>query len=299
MPPEGEIEGETRIATTVLGGHEFRGAVEHRDPEAPQLTPPPEGVPEKFWDGEKGALRQDALLKAYGDLEKKIGAPKEEAEEKPEGEPEEKPEGEAEEKPEGETEEKPEGDEDKSGEGDDAPLATAVEAAKAAYAETGELSEDVRKPLIDLGISNEQIDLYLTGVKATEQALQLAAHEAAGSADDLAAAMAWAGSEASGWTDKKRIAFNAQMGDPETIKLAVPGLMAEFRKANPTEGSLLNINGGVSRGDVYGHMDEFTQDLAEADRLRDPVKRRAAIAKLRASRKAGTIKSQGKKSPLF
>lgn len=34
----------------------------------------PEGVPEKFWDPEAGALRTDALLKSYLELERKLGS---------------------------------------------------------------------------------------------------------------------------------------------------------------------------------------------------------------------------------
>jgi hypothetical protein len=34
----------------------------------------PEEVPEKFWDAERGALRVDALLKSYRELEKKLSA---------------------------------------------------------------------------------------------------------------------------------------------------------------------------------------------------------------------------------
>ena len=41
-------------------------------PVAPQ-PPPPEGVPEKFWDAETGTLRSDALLKSYLELERRMG----------------------------------------------------------------------------------------------------------------------------------------------------------------------------------------------------------------------------------
>jgi hypothetical protein len=43
-------------------------------PEAPQLAERPEDVPEKFWDAERGALRVDALLKSYLELERKLSA---------------------------------------------------------------------------------------------------------------------------------------------------------------------------------------------------------------------------------
>jgi hypothetical protein len=34
----------------------------------------PAGVPEKFWDREAGAIRTDALLKSYVELERKLGS---------------------------------------------------------------------------------------------------------------------------------------------------------------------------------------------------------------------------------
>jgi hypothetical protein len=68
--------------------------------------------------------------------------------------------------------------------------------------------------------------------------------------------------------------------------------MAAFRAANPGEGRLTNRTTGHSTGDVYTHMDEFTQDLDRADQQRDKVARRKAIDKLRRSREAGTVKSE-------
>lgn len=291
------------VVETALGGKEFRGSVEHREPGAPELKPAPEGVPEKFWDPIEGKLLTDNLIKSYSELEKKIGAPKEAAEEGSEEGAEGSQEGSEEGSEEGSDKEPKEGeegedkDEDEGSDAVDAPLAEAIGAARDAYAETGELSAEAREPLHKAGITDEQIDFYIAGVKATEAALHSAAATAAGSEEDLRAAMVWAATEASGWTDKQRIAFNAQMGDVDTIKLAVPGLMAAFRAANPGEGRLTNKTTGHSTGDVYGEMDEFQQDLAKADKLHDKVARRKAIDKLRRSRAAGTVKSE-RRSPF-
>ncbi|WP_328799089.1 hypothetical protein [Roseomonas harenae] len=43
-------------------------------PETPAKVKRPEDVPEKFWDAELGALRVDALLKSYRELERKLSA---------------------------------------------------------------------------------------------------------------------------------------------------------------------------------------------------------------------------------
>lgn len=39
-----------------------------------EMAPRPEGVPAKFWDPKAGALRTDALLKSYLELERKLGS---------------------------------------------------------------------------------------------------------------------------------------------------------------------------------------------------------------------------------
>ena len=44
------------------------------EPPADEPTDRPAGVPEKFWDREAGAVRTDALLKSYVELERKLGA---------------------------------------------------------------------------------------------------------------------------------------------------------------------------------------------------------------------------------
>jgi hypothetical protein len=293
---EAETE-ESGVVETTLGGKEFRGTIEATDPTAPKLTPAPEGVPEKFWDPVEGKLRTEDLIKSYSELEKRIGAPKEDAAEASEEDDEDGQEGSEEEAQEG-ADEDPDGEQDggeEEQEGDDndaepAAFEAAVAAAQAVYAETGDLDEEARAPLKKLGINDEQINFYIEGVKAKEAALQGAAVDAAGSAEDLQAAMAWAG--AGGWSKKAIIAFNAQMGEVETVGPAVAGLMAAFRKAEPGEGRLTNKTTGLSRGDVYESMDEFSQDLAKADKLRDKVARKKAIDKLARSRAAGTIQSE-------
>jgi hypothetical protein len=288
---ETEVE-ESGVKGTMLGGREFRGAVEHREPGAPELKPAPEGIPEKFWDPIKGELRSADLIKSYTELEKRIGAPKEEASEEEVAK--EETEETAEETEEASKEETSEETEEET-EGEKPQLNDAIQAAQAAYAETGELSAEAREPLKAAGITDEQIDFYLAGVKATEAALTSAAHKAAGSEEAFKAAVQWAAS--GGLSEKQIIAFNAQTGDVETVGPAVAGLMAAFRAANPGEGRLTNRTTGHSTGDVYTHMDEFTQDLDRADQQRDKVARRKAIDKLRRSREAGTVKSE-RRSPF-
>jgi hypothetical protein len=296
---EDNLEGEgneSNIKVDITGQKEFRGSVEHRDPMAPTLTPAPDGVPEKFWDPVEGKLRQDDLIKSYQALESKLGKGKSDDDD---GDDDTSKVDDDDDK--GDDTDNADGD-DKSDDKDDdkgddankddedasaAAVKSAIESAREAYAANGgELPEESREALRKAGITDDLIDYHLAGVKAAEAALYEKAYSEAGSADNYNSAVAWA---LTNWSDKQKMAFNAQMGDVETIGPAVAGLMAAFKKANPGEGSLIKTT-SVSKGDVYEDEGDFQKDLAEADRLRDPVKRRKAIAKLRRSREAGVIK---------
>jgi hypothetical protein len=294
-----ELNGE--IVETMGGDQLFTGTLAAPDPMQRTQIPAPEGTPAKFWDAERGVVRTDELLKSYAELEKQFKAPKEpEAPAAPEADPaqpaeeasqppasEEKPaeEAPAEEKP---AEEKPA--EEKPAEAVN--LDEAMGNAQKVYAETGTLPTEAREPFLKAGFSNEQIDLYLAGVKAYEQGLQQAAVKAAGvqSYDEVVEATKWA---AANWNEKQIAAFNSQTGDIDTIGNAVAGLFQAYRAANPAEpgeGRLTGANNSVGLGDVYTREAEFQKDLAAADKARDVDARREAVAKMARSLKAGSIK---------
>lgn len=44
------------------------------EPGAAEVATPPAGLPEKFWDAERGAIRTESLVKSYRALEQKLGA---------------------------------------------------------------------------------------------------------------------------------------------------------------------------------------------------------------------------------
>jgi chemotaxis protein histidine kinase CheA len=280
------------VVESVVGTPSFSAVVETKDPLQRTQAPPPEGVPEKFWDPDKGQVRMDDLLKSYTELEKKFSAPKEDTEETEEAaeesqeETEEASEEASEESAE-ETEEETSKETEETSEAVD--LSAAMEAAQTVYAEKGELPAEARDPFLKAGFSNEQIDLYLAGVKAHEEGLKSAAMKAAGVEDygQVEAAIAWA---AENWTPKKIAAFNAQAGDVDTVGLAVTALFNDYRGSNPGEGRLTSINSGGNRGDVYNDRREFDADLKKADDRRDPVARKAAIQKMDRSIKAGSLK---------
>lgn len=284
-----------QITESLAGTKTFEGSpIGERDPMLPTEKPAPEGVPAKFWDANKGALNTEALLKSYSELEKKLGGGGQEEAKEGVAEAAEVPEGSAkepkEESSEEAKEETSEGSEEETPEETSATdLSSAMEAAQAVYGETGTLDEAAREPFLKAGISNEQIDLYLQGVKAQEAGLKQAAMKAAGVDDytKIEEAIKWASEN---WSVKKVNGFNSLANDVETIPQAITALFQDYRSANPGEGHLVNANSGANRGDVYTHRDQFQADLKAADDARDGNARRVAVAKMQRSLKARSIK---------
>lgn len=282
----------TSVVEDITGAPSFAGRLPEDDPMKVAGVPRPENVPEKFWDSAKGAMNTEALLKSYAELEKRFSAKSDEADDAADDaeaaaeDQEEADEAASGDQAEASEEASEESDEAASEDAAPAPLAEAITAAQAVFAETGDIPAEARADLHKLGITDQVIDLQIAGARAYTAALEKAAADAAEAPyEDVQAAIAWA---AKGWSAKKIAAFNAQSGDVETIGPAVIGLMRDYRKANPGEGRLTNIHGGTNHGDVYQSRSEFDKDLAAAGN--DRGARRVAINKLNRSLQAKTVK---------
>jgi len=71
---EQELQAEERTVESDLEGA-AAPATELVSDSTPEPKPSrPAGVPEKFWDGEAGCIRTDALLKSYLEIERKLGS---------------------------------------------------------------------------------------------------------------------------------------------------------------------------------------------------------------------------------
>jgi hypothetical protein len=120
----------------------------------------------------------DDLAKAYSELQKKLGQPKEQTEAQPGTE---KPAGTTPLKvPEQPVQQQP------------APLSAAMEKAAAEYDASGELTADTRKALVDAGIPEATIDVYLIGLKAQADAVRSEAYTLVGGEQNYAAMIEWA-----------------------------------------------------------------------------------------------------------
>lgn len=223
--------------------------------EAPVVeTPEVPEVPEKFRN-EDGSLNQEALLKSYSELEKGKAA-----EEKPEDNP-------AEEKP-----------EDKPEEGGvenfiDSTLKTAGidrDALTAELQEKGSLSEESYEALAKAGFPKAEVDQYLTGGQAAEQAaaaegeaIQTAAFETAGGEESFKSMVEWA---AAGNLSAEQVgAYNAlvESGNKEQAVAGVQFLKSLYVASEGQAPSLLKGTGAAAKQTTYNSTYEVTQAMAD------------------------------------
>lgn len=242
-------------------------------PEGPQR---PEGVPEQFWDAEKGAVKTDDLVKSYTELRAKMDGNKPAEEPKPEDEAKD---------PKGVKLERPE-DAQKKPEGEANPLTTAVDVMAKAYAETGEVTDEQIKAVEDLGLPRGVIDTYLAGVKALEAAMTSEVYKAAGGEEKFTEAQTWA---AKSLSDADLEYYNANIDDPSKRVQTVEWLMAKFAAGRPSEGSLVNgLPSTAASGDVFETPQQVQAAMADPRYQTEPSYRKQIAEKLLRSQRAGT-----------
>lgn len=183
-------------------------------PPPPAKAEKPEGVPDKFWNAEKGEVNYADWSKSTAELEKKLS----------QGKPPETP---------------PAG----------TPPDAAAEALKGKglnvsefnteFAEKGELSPDSYAKLETAGFDKTTVDSYIAGQKALAEQYDATAYEVVGGAENYAKEVTWAKSN---MTPAESAAFNEAVtsGDRAKLKLAVAGLHQAYTKANGSEPALLN-----------------------------------------------------------
>lgn len=226
----------------------------------------PEWVPEKF--RKDGKADFESLAKAYDELQKKLGAPKEEAEDDDE-----------EEKPQDEGEDALTEEAFREG------VQKTVLSAQEEYARDGKLSDETYESLTGL-LGKTYVDNYLAGVAAMEAALTQSVYETAGGEENYMAAIEWAREN---WSETKIAKFDEALGDEDLMPTMVKALMADYQEAEPGEGKATRPGTGVNPSDVYTDKDEFLRDLAKAEQEGDMLARRKAVQKLERSKKAKTL----------
>ena len=210
---------------------------------------------------------QDDLLKAYEELQRKLSSGEEPGEEV--DTPEEGVETETAEEPEEEVSE----------------ARSVIDRASAAYAESGDLSEETIEELSKMD-SKELIRAYLESYKASaaqQQAATTAQADAdaivasVGGADKYAEMIAWAGEN---FSADEIEAYNAATQNPAAARFAVETLKNRYTAAEGYEAPL--VTGGKSAPKIQGYRSnaELARDIADPRYNSDPAFRMDVEAKL-------------------
>ncbi|MCA2979542.1 MAG: hypothetical protein INH37_14800 [Myxococcaceae bacterium] len=212
---------------------------------------------------------QDDLVKAYTELEKKLGAPKNE--QKPDAPaPKVEAEGDA------QKDEQP-----AQGEAEKALDAKGLDYASfsSEYAEKGELSADSYAKLEKAGIPRSMVDAYIAGQQALVQNQRSEVFKVAGGEEAYAEAVNWAKTN---MTQAEKDAFNAVVngGDLNATKLAVQGLMARYRAAEGNEPNLMGGDTSTVGSEGYSSWAEVKADMAKPEYSNDPAFRSRVEQKL-------------------
>lgn len=257
-------------------------------PEASKAAPAerPAHIPEKFWDAATGTVNTEALLKSYSELEKGRGKPEPEPRptakiEKPAdpAAPVAEPQADAE-KAEGGTE--PAADEAKAP--DPAVLTTAIEAAKEAYAATGEVTPELIEGLVTAGLPQDAVEMYFHGLRAYEASIISSAHQAAGGQEKFDALTQWA---AKNLSDADLAYYNGMVSTPDNTVRAVEWLVAKHGASNPSEGTFVQGQPSAVTGDVYASQQEMLKDMQSPQYTSDPAFRQRVAEKVQRSQANG------------
>lgn len=247
-------------------------------PEVPTVTPEvtpktkPEGIPDKFWDAEKGEVRVEEMAKSYTELESKAG--------KPAVEPPKTPELNADGTP-----KVPELNADGTPKVPDAASELASKGLdladfSAEFGKTGALAPESYDKLEKAGYPKAIVDQYIAGQQALAANYQNEVKSAAGGVEQFDEVATWA---AENLTEAEKLAYNAAVdsGDVAKAKLAVAGITQRFQAVRPTEGKLLaGGNGPSSSGDAYESLAQMQADMAKPEYKADPAFRKKVADKI-------------------
>lgn len=207
----------------------------------------PQWLPEKFKSPED-------LAKAYSELEKRMGQPKE-------------------------AQAPAEGDDMSAAEQAMDQAGLDYDAFAQEYAENGELSQDAYDALEAAGIPKHLVDNYIAGLEAQQTMLQSEVYQTIGGEEAYNDMIQWAGENLD---DASIDAFNATLegGNPAQIKLAIAGLRAQYTEANGQEPSRTLAGTASSGVGTYESTAEMMKDMSDPRYKEDPAFRQRVQEKL-------------------
>lgn len=200
---------------TVIAQRDPNAPSQTGKPEPKQDTPAgktakPEGVPDKFWNAEKGEVNYAAWAKSTSELEAKFT----------------------------QQNQKPADGEQKPAEGEQKPAddvtkglpADLVSKAEVEFAEKLEFSPETVEALVKTGVyTKQQIDVYQAGLRAQAQLVQTEIHQAAGGEDGWKQAASWASEN---YSDSELESLNTALASEKSADRiqAVQALTSRFRQ---------------------------------------------------------------------
>ena len=198
------------------------------------------------WLPEKFASAED-LAKAYGELEKKMSAPKEEVAESTEEAPQE---------------------------------VQQLDKYYEEYTENNELSDKSYTELEGMGLSRDLVDGYIAGQKALADNDVATIHNVVGGQDNYANLLDWS---AKNLSQSEKDAFNDTIdnGSTEQVKQAVTGLMARagMTADNPQQSLFEGDTENVAT-DVFKSVAQVTEAMNDPRYSKDPAFRKEVEDKL-------------------
>ena len=216
----------------------------------------PEWLPEKFKSAEE-------LVASYQELEKKLGQPKQEAEETI-------------------TEEQRETIQEQENE-----VAQVMDKAgldfnvfQQEYEENGELSQEAYDALSKAGFPKTLVDTWIQGQEALQGDLNNEVYQSVGGEDSYLSMLEWAKDNL---PENDISAFNASVetGDRNLVKFAVQGLYARYRtEVGGNEPQLTQGSASESSGGSFQSAAELTAAMRDPRYAKDPSYRKSVANKL-------------------
>lgn len=246
-----------------------------QQPQGTTPEPTPEAQPPAQSEGELilGKFKSvDDLAKAYVELQKKLGQPREQT---------------TEQTPDGQTEGKTPLQVPEQEQTQPTALEAVLTKAASEYENGLDISAQTREELVKAGIPAQMIDTYLVGLKVQAEAVRNEAFGLVGGEQNYFAMIEWAKT----LPEAERNAFNEAVVNPATSQLAIKGLYAKFVEATGNERPLATTSADVTGAntDVYRSKAELTADMRDPRYASDPAFRAQVAAKLQRSRAAGTL----------
>jgi hypothetical protein len=162
----------------------------------------------------------------------------------------------------------------------EAPKPALADAAKE-VAETGGISEDTYTKLAAAGHDRATVDTFIAGQKAIAAQLRSEIATVAGGDEQLGKVLEWAGKNLS---PAQQDAYNAvaNTGNVEATKLALQGVVAAYRQANPTEPRFVTGAPASSNGDLapFNSNAEVVAAMSDPRYAKDPAYRHLVAQRL-------------------